>query len=173
MQPENRVRFLSDVALTTSMQLAWTERSRNDPTDLTCIALRNGLPAGMVALYDIADRKAEYGRILIDDAFRRQRVGLAISGCIVAFGFSVLDLELVYANCLAQNDPILDLLGLLGFVRLGTWRHAPSGRDVVRLEITRQAWGRSAAGDLFSRRFPQLMDLSHMHCDPGRHARNG
>jgi hypothetical protein len=59
---------------------------------MTAVVLREGVPVGMVALYDIADGRAEYGRILVDDACRRRRVGLAISGCIVAFGFAVLKL---------------------------------------------------------------------------------
>jgi RimJ/RimL family protein N-acetyltransferase len=160
MQPENRARFLSDAEFTVAAQLRWTERSRNDSTDMTCVALRDGLPVGMVALYDMADRGAEYGRILVDDSCRRQRVGLAISGCVVAFGFGVLGLERIFANCLAQNAPIIGLLGLLGFTRIGAWRHEASGRDVATLEITGAAWAGSAACKAFERLSPSMMDAS-------------
>jgi len=160
MQPENRTRFLSDAAITIATQLAWTERSRNDPADMTCVALRDGSPVGMVALYGIADGNAEYGRILVEERFRGERVGLSISGCMIAFGFGVLALERVFANCLAENAPILGLLGLLGFTRVGTWRHDPSGRDVVTLEIVRKAWAEAAARPTFDRLFPTVMDAS-------------
>lgn len=159
MQPENRTRFLSDVEMTRASQLAWTERSRRDPTDLTLVALRAGVPVGMVALYDIADGRAEYGRILVDDACRRQCIGLSISGCIVAYGFAVLKLGSIYANCQARNTAILGLLDQLGFVRIGTWRHAPSGQDVVKLEIVRAAWSESAACRVFDRLFPVVVQL--------------
>ncbi len=164
MQPENRARFLSDVEITREMQLAWTERSRNDPTDLTLVALRAGAPVGMVALYDIADGHAEYGRILVDDACRRRRVGLAISGCIVAFGFAALKVESIHANCQALNTAILGLLDQLGFVRIDTWRHAPSGQDVVKLEIVRAAWSESAACGFFDRLIPVVV---HPECAAG------
>lgn len=158
MQPENRLRFLSDVEISRASQLAWTERSRLDSSDLTLVALRRGVPVGMVALYDVVDGCAEYGRILVDDACRRRHVGLAISGCIVAFGFATLRLERIYANCLAGNEAILGLLDQLGFVRVGTWLHSHSGRDVVKLEVDRVVWSRSVARRLFDRLYPVVVD---------------
>ena len=158
MQPENRARFLSDVEITRASQLAWTERSRMDPTDLTLVALSEGVPVGMVALYDVADGCGEYGRILVDDTYRRRHVGLVISGCIVAFGFAVLKLERIYANCLGGNAAILGLLDQLGFVRVGSWLHPHSGRDVVKLEIQREVWSGSVARSIFDRLYPVVVD---------------
>lgn len=166
MRPENRARFLSSAEITRDSQLAWTERARNDPTDLTCVAVQGGRPVGMVALYDIAGGSAEYGRIVIDETSRRQRVGLAISGCIVAFGFGALELDLIYANCLSQNRPILDLLGLLGFRRAGTWHHEQSGLDVERLEIGRPAWSDSPASRVFDRLYPSVIQAGASGSNP-------
>lgn len=149
MRPANRSKFLGQATFTLESQLAWIQRTRGDAKDLNCIALCHGTPVGMVALYDMADGSAEYGRVLVDDARRRHHIGLAISGRIVAFGFARLGLERIHANCLLTNPPIHRLLESLGFDRDGTWRHEPTGRDVLRLRIGRSVWQSSAMRDLF------------------------
>jgi len=160
MRPANRSKFLGHATITLESQLACTRQARDDPKGLTCIALHHGTPVGMVALYNIMDGAAEYGRVLIDNDRRRHHIGLAISGRIVAFGFARLGLEQIYANCLVTNRPIHGLLERLGFDRDGTRRHAPSGRDVLRLRITRTAWQSSAARPVFENGLDDVLDPS-------------
>lgn len=141
--PANRAMFFSDGELSLASQLAWTRRQRDDPLDHTYVALWGAEPVGMVAVYgvDTARRTGEYGRILVDQAWRRQGIGRAISGWITALGFQSLGLEQIHASCLAANRPIQTLLHSLGFRPVGTWRHV-SGREAVRMEVTVAEWRR-------------------------------
>lgn len=140
--PVNRARFLSDHELSVTEQLAWTEKQRLDPTDLTLVAMADQTPVAMVAIYGIDARsaQAEYGRILVDNDWRRRGVGSAVSRWVVDFAFAELGLDLVYANCLADNRPIHGLLAGLGFQTVKKWRHEASQREVLRLEVISTVW---------------------------------
>ena len=146
--PENRRFFLSGDELTLAGQLAWTERQRHDPRDHTFIALSEEASVGMVGIYGIdpGSRSAEYGRILIDPVWRRRGLGRAVTGLALAHGFAALDLDLIFANCLSDNLPILALLQELGFRPTGRWRHDALDREVTRLELPAPAWEASPWG---------------------------
>lgn len=148
-EPGNRVMFLGNETITLASQIGFTARIRADSSDMTRIAICRGRPAGMVALYGIRDGAAEYGRVLVDGTVRRQGIGRAISGLILAAGFARLGLERIHANCLVSNTAIHALLEALGFVRGAAWHHAASGREVLRLELDRATWHRHPARAFF------------------------
>ncbi len=134
--PANAACFLTQDRLTHDGQLAWTQKQQADRNDHTHVAELSGRPVGMVAIYgvDEAAGEAEYGRILVDRAWRRRGLGHAISAWALDLAFTRLGLKRVYAHCLAANHPIHTLIGQLGF--------AESARDAgtVRFEISRDRW---------------------------------
>jgi RimJ/RimL family protein N-acetyltransferase len=155
--PENRRFFLSGGELTLPGQLAWTERQLRDRRDHTFIALRETTPVGMVGIYGIdpVSRSAEYGRILIDPGWRRRGLGRAVTSLALAHGFAALDLDLIFANCVSDNLPILALLQELGFRPTGRWRHDAPDREVTRLELPAAAWEASPWGRVCAGEVPQ------------------
>jgi RimJ/RimL family protein N-acetyltransferase len=140
MDRDNRTMFLQAATITLASQMVWTAQARADGSDLTCIALHQGAPVGMVALYHMGHDTAEYGRVLVDREQRRRGIGRAISGLLLAHGFARLGLEQIQADCLVANDPGQRLLETIGFTRGGVWRHEASGREVGRWHLGREAW---------------------------------
>lgn len=157
--PANRCFFLGSGELTVPGQLAWTERQRRDPHDHTFIALWEQIPVGMGGIYgvDPATRSAEYGRIVVDPGWRRRGLGRAITGLLLAHGFAALDLELIFANCLRDNRPIIALLQGLAFTPAGSWRHEASDRKVTRLEVATRAWEGSPWALICADRLPRAV----------------
>jgi RimJ/RimL family protein N-acetyltransferase len=149
--PASRPFFLGSGDLRYDSQIVWTQRQRQDPADHTFIALWGEMPVGMTAVYGIqaGEKIAEYGRLLIDPAWRRRGIGIAITGLVLAHGFGSLGLEMIYSNCLFDNRPIHNLLQTLGFHAAGRWHHAASRRDVTRLELAATAWNASAPNEVY------------------------
>ena len=140
--PLNKSMFLSKHDFSLESQYAWIERQQRDPSDFTYVAMLDNKPVGMVAIYDIDERRrcGEYGRILVDRTRRRQGIGITISNRVLSMAFLSLGMDLIYANCFSENKPIFTLLSSLGFQPTVNWRHASSQRDVIRLEVTSSAW---------------------------------
>lgn len=125
---------------TVERQRAWVQARASDPTDFTyAIRNRQSAAVGMIALYDIDDTAsaAEFGRIIVDPRAQRRGYGRQATELILAFGFDRLALELIYANCLAANAPILALLRGAGFAEVRSFADDAMGKQFVRLECSR------------------------------------
>lgn len=140
--PINASRFLTKKIFTLDSQIKWTEQQLSNPCDHTYIAMHQGEPIGMVALYNISfeQHHAEYGRILVDDKWRRKGIGSVISHWITNMGFAELNLSHIYANCYAENIPILDLLQSLGYQIKFYQKNNNTYQKIAHLEVTHEGW---------------------------------
>lgn len=119
---ENIKRFYLDQnSITFDQQLMWWERYKNNTNDFTFIVRQNetDLNIGVVALYNITESQAEFGRLMIPDEKNRGH-GYAFEACslILQFGFERLGLHKVYLRVLAENISAKQLYKRLNFCQV-------------------------------------------------------
>jgi RimJ/RimL family protein N-acetyltransferase len=134
-QPANRVCFFHQQPLRLDQQQEWFARYLADPTDRTfIILLEHHLPAGMLGLYhqDLARRRAEFGRLLLADAYRGH--GYAEEACRLCLDYArQLGLGEVYLEVWADNLRAIRLYQRLGFAATG--QSVRDGRAVIAMGL--------------------------------------
>ncbi len=111
-----RKTFFSDELLTEEKQLKWVQRYKENTSDITLIIEKGNNPIGMVALYNICDEKAEFGRLLIGEKeYRGYGYAKEASKLILEYGLKNLGLRFIYAKVFEDNKPALSLYIALGF----------------------------------------------------------
>jgi diamine N-acetyltransferase len=130
----NRV-FFSDRILTFENQHQWIKTYRNDRSDFTFIIEHGGKPVGMVSLYHIEEKEAEFGRLLIGEKeFRRQGLAEEAARRVIDFGFRDLGLEKIHASVFEENRPAVTLYLSIGFEIVGEEAN-DDGRKVLAMSI--------------------------------------
>jgi len=108
--------FFSDEVLTVEKQLEWIKAYRQNLSDITFIIEKDGRPIGMIALYNIREDTAEFGRLLIGETeFKGQGFAKEASKLALDYGFNNLGLKSVYARVFEDNKPAVRLYLSLGF----------------------------------------------------------
>ena len=134
----NRV-FFSDRILTLEHQHRWIKTYRNDPSDFTFIIEHDGNPVGMVSLYHIKEKKAEFGRLLIGEKeFRGQGLAGEAVRRVIDFGFRDLGLEEIRASVFEDNRPAVSLYLSVGF-KIVREEVNHEGRKVLAMSIANRS----------------------------------
>lgn len=123
----------------------WIQNTCQDETQRMFIILAPQ-PVGTISLYDIdlAHRRAEYGRFVVERTSRGKGYGHAALSLVLYQAFYVLNLNRVYADILFHNPGGLAVARSCGFHPEGIfWEHiCKEGiyRDVVRVALLRDEW---------------------------------
>jgi diamine N-acetyltransferase len=144
--PRARPHFFNPYPITVSSQDKWYEGylARRDALLFIIEDKSDGHCVGSIGLdhIDHLNQSAEYGRVLIADAADRQR-GYARDASIVLLGyaFGELNLNRIYLEVFADNEPAIRLYERCHFQREGVKRQAIFAggcfRDVLLMSILR------------------------------------
>ena len=125
--------FFSHLTLTPESQHKWFNSYENNPSDYTFIIEHDGKPVGMVSLYNLEEKKAEFGRLLIGEKeFRRRGLARQATRMLLEYGFKNLDLEEVFARVFEDNKSAVNLYLSMGFGITGR-ETSPEGRAILTL----------------------------------------
>lgn len=99
-------------------QLVWWQNYKNNENDYTFLIQpkNSNTKIGAIALYNICEKEAEFGRLMIgNEQYRGQ--GMALEACklILQFGFTQLSLERIYLKVLAENIIAKNIYRKAGF----------------------------------------------------------
>jgi len=127
-------KFLSKLPhITMEMQLAWYNK---DLSDITCCTFaieetdRLNKIIGSLALYNISDNTAEFGRALIGDADARGKgMGFLATTLCLYLGFTKLGLETITANVHEENMPAIHAYEKSGFIIIGKQLYEHGGNE--------------------------------------------
>lgn len=108
---------------------AWFDAYQAKTDDVVFVLDVDGVPCAQVALYDIADASAEFGRLVVDPDARGKGFGhLAMEMCLVAAKHR-LGLSSVYLEVKDDNERAIAVYERAGFERAPE-RPAPAGSSV-------------------------------------------
>jgi RimJ/RimL family protein N-acetyltransferase len=130
--------FFSDLTLTVESQRQWLSAYEKNPSDITLIIERDGNPIGMVSLYSIREKTAEFGRLLIGEKeFRRQGFAAEATRMLLEYGFKDMGLKEIFARVFEDNKSAVNLYLSLGF-EIGEREISHEGRTILTLSIRKQ-----------------------------------
>lgn len=110
--------FLDQNDLTIEKQSIWYESYLNNDNDIMFIIEYNNIPVGSVALYNINNNTAEFGRIMIgEDIAKGKGVAQSATRLICKFGFDILKLEDIYLKVFTNNDVAIRVYEKVGFIK--------------------------------------------------------
>lgn len=140
-------RWMSDLPVQSQFEHArWFDEMRVDSDQRGWIITYNGDPAGYLALSGLLGRhhRASWGWYIGEAWARGRGVGRAAQALGLDLAFSIIGLEKVWAEVLADNDTALKAQAAAGFRREGYLRRhvLKDGvfRDVVTLAILADEW---------------------------------
>jgi diamine N-acetyltransferase len=114
-----RHRFVNSDIITPEAQQRWWESYRDREDDLFFVIeeTEEGLgPVGALALYDIDNRRAEFGRLMIgEDAARGRGLAKQATTAALTIAFDHLDLDEVYLKVYPDNEPAIAVYRACGF----------------------------------------------------------
>jgi RimJ/RimL family protein N-acetyltransferase len=123
----------------------YEELVRDPPEDMVLFAIEHrGRLVGYVELSEISRwaRRASIGFVVADPAVRRQGVGTRAVILMLDYGFTLEDLDRVYAEVYTFNEASRRLLARVGFLYEGTLRqheiHQGRRQDVAVYGLLRQ-----------------------------------
>jgi len=108
--------------ITTEMQRQWFAKDQADSTAYTFAIVLTDTDEliGSVAVYNIADKQAEYGRIFIGNMKHRGRgLGFKALASILFFAFERLGVEKIVAHVYENNERAVSNNLVQGFVIVG------------------------------------------------------
>jgi RimJ/RimL family protein N-acetyltransferase len=159
-EPE-RARHLHAGARNVAEQLAWLADYDARAGDYYFVVerLRDARPEGLVSLYGVDGRQAEFGRWIL-----RPGSLAAPSSALLLYeiAFETLGLERVYARTVVANAAVVALHDRYGARRTGhpVWFDLAAGREAaVEHEVTRAMWPEvRKCLDAFAERAARLID---------------
>jgi len=100
---------------------------------------------GTIGLYKIDHRNQKaVSKVRIDPAFQRKGIAFEARNMVMEYGFNVLNLHKITADCFADNEPIVNLCLKLGFKKEGLFRkhyyHKGKFRDAVQFGILKEEY---------------------------------
>ena len=140
--PRARAAFHSRSFVTPASHAQWM--AGKNPLDCVYIAERHedGVPVGMTSLTLDSEGSAECGRMFIDERFLRQGYGTELEFTRVAVAFEFFQVESVWLEVYADNEPMMHIHGKLGWTPAGVdvpGHKGPHGQ-VYLLTLDRQRW---------------------------------
>ncbi len=130
--------------------LAWLDRHRGRADEVlwAIASAKDDACVGHVGLYqiDARARRADFGILIGDAAYRSRGVGRLVTRAVVDYGFRSLNLNRIHLTVLATNAPAVRLYDGLGFRREGVFREHEyrAGRavDVIEMAVLASEWDR-------------------------------
>jgi RimJ/RimL family protein N-acetyltransferase len=117
----------------------------------------NAEPIGMVSLtVDVANYKAEFGRLFIDNLHRRLGYGEVATYIVLYYAFEVLRLNYVWADVKINNISAVAFYEKVGFIKQEDKESVHE--NAVIYEYYRMQWqqvGRVQFGELLKMELPQ------------------
>lgn len=108
--------FINNEIISSKQQINWYKNYSFKNNDIMFIIKYLGKPIGCVALYNINNKKAEFGRLIIgDDINRGKGLALRASYMLCKYGFNKLNLEMIYLSVFKNNKKAINLYIKLGF----------------------------------------------------------
>lgn len=144
--PEIRQWMYTDHEIPAKEHARWFGQALTDPTKSYWIIQLDGIPVGLVNLYDIspAHGRAYWAFYLADPATRGRGVGSRTENFVIQHVFATLGLNKLCCEVLATNPGVVKLHERHGFSVDGTLRqHIRKGEDyvdVVTLSLLREEW---------------------------------
>jgi hypothetical protein len=104
-QPE-RSKFLHPISSDVDFQKVYLKKYFDTPNDYYFVVerLQNSLAEGLIGIYDVKDRSAEWGRWILD-----KNSLAAIESCFLIYkvGFACLNLREMYCRTILNNQPVV------------------------------------------------------------------
>lgn len=126
-------------------------QQRADRAEFVIVARAGDRPIGTIGLSSI-DRErgeAEYGILIGEAEWRGQGAAREASELILAYAFEALELQQVFLNLFADNQPARRLYARLGFVEdpamAGERPKSGEPRKTAGMRLQREAWAGHAA----------------------------
>jgi RimJ/RimL family protein N-acetyltransferase len=114
--------FVHSDAVTPAQHENWFKQYLDREDDFVFIIEEVGQlskPVGQVSLYKIdkSKRTAEFGRLMVGDPEAKGKgIAKLATSMVLEFGFSCLDLELIYLEVFKDNHPAIHIYLSVGFV---------------------------------------------------------
>lgn len=150
--PETRKCFYSSQEISLQEHLVFFSKTMKNPDEIYAgIFLSDQTFVGMAALYSIdrINKKAEYGRLILDPKQRGKRIGSKIDQIITKLGFNKLGLNKLYAEVFEENKSVVNLHLRAGFkvdgklrqhiLKDGVWK------DVILISMLREDYSSSSS----------------------------
>jgi RimJ/RimL family protein N-acetyltransferase len=121
---ENRRWFLNSDLLSIETHRSWFEQYivRDDDFVFVIERLSEEIqPFGQISLYriDWGKRTAEFGRLVIDERFRKKGIARRATEIILEYARNVLGIKKIFLEVLQNNFPAVSLYQNCGFVQTG------------------------------------------------------
>lgn len=114
--PESRAWFHSSDLIAPRQHEEWFGTYQDRPDDLVFIVEISQEPVAQVALYDIADGTAEFGRLLVDPDARGRGISHIATGLCLRVADEVLMLDEVHLEVKRDNSRAIVAYERAGFV---------------------------------------------------------
>lgn len=118
LRNENREWFISKEIITSTQQREWYNNYLKKENDfMFSVYYKNtDIWIGVVGLYDILNREAEFGRIMIDGKLVNEKgLGLEATICVCKIGFSKLDIDKIKLEVFSNNFSAINTYKKAGF----------------------------------------------------------
>ena len=129
--------YIYQEIITSEQQVTWWDEYKYNKNDFMFLIrlIGSNVNIGAIALYNICEQEAEFGRLMIPDEQNRGR-GLALKACqlILQFGFEKLGLQRIYLRVLAGNIKAKNVYIHAGF------RFTTANGDIDLYELTATEW---------------------------------
>ena len=150
-QPEVARWMYSDHVITTEEHARWFEGALIDPRRRYWVIEADGRPVGLANLYDLSPEHARtaWAYYLADPSTRGQGIGAFVEYWVIEHVFGALNLNKLWCEVLADNEPVWRLHEGFGFRREALFRRhvrkdgAPA--DVVGLGLLASDWAAARA----------------------------
>jgi RimJ/RimL family protein N-acetyltransferase len=133
--PESRVWFHTTQELSAEQHAEWFRRYLERDDDYVMILEVDGAPVAQVALYDVLDGSAEFGRLLVDPAARGRGISHRAIALCLRFGVDVLGLHELHLEVKPDNVRAIAAYEAAGF-RADDARVGTAGSLVMLWEAT-------------------------------------
>lgn len=134
--------FYNDDPIASYIHQAFIEKVRKSGDKYFAIEIiEDGSVIGFMGLYhiDYVNRKAEYGRLILDPQFRGKKYGDEAEMLIHSYAFDTLNLEKVYCEVLSNNEKVIKQHERNGYKITGMFKNHiykyGKYHDVVWMEI--------------------------------------
>lgn len=139
LRNQNRIRkFLSNKSyISLSDQISWQKKQAKNINDFYLkIIGQSGEFGGTISLYNIKNRKGEFGRYICVDPI------MAIDSelCLLKLGFEVLGLEVIYCRTVLENEKVWKQHKKFGFKDKKVISDKELGFELLLQEITKDQY---------------------------------
>jgi len=138
---KNRMCFIYSDIITEKEQIQWYNRyiTKNDDYMFSIIRNNDNKFIGAVGLYDITDKVAEFGRLMIDKEIVNEKgFGCDVLQCICKIGFDQLNLEKISLEVFEDNLPAYKTYIRAGFMTCG--KSQVNDKIILNMSLTKKEY---------------------------------